>query len=109
MSIPLLGTAYSRYEQMHIRAVILGSVALSVLKRLAWRACALKGLGVLPSIRQGYAVLAHHRSKTGRATGASRAIERVGTLVYNGPCRNANGAQWNSQMKSRLIQYKLPL
>jgi hypothetical protein len=46
-------------------AVILWGVALSVLKRLAWRACALDGLRVFPSIRQGYAVLVHHFKETG--------------------------------------------
>jgi hypothetical protein len=32
-------------------------LALTALKRLAWRACALEGLGVLPSIGRGYALL----------------------------------------------------
>jgi hypothetical protein len=38
-------------------AVILWGVALSVLKRLAWRACALDSLRVFPAIRQAYTVL----------------------------------------------------
>lgn len=46
-------------------AVILWGVALHVLKRLAWRACALDGLGVLPSIRRGYALLAGHLKQVG--------------------------------------------
>jgi len=38
-------------------AVILWGVALSVLKRLSWRASALEGLRVLPSIRRGCTLL----------------------------------------------------
>jgi hypothetical protein len=48
-------------------AVIVWGTALSVLKRLAWRACALDGLRVLPSIRQGYAVLVQHFKEVGLA------------------------------------------
>jgi hypothetical protein len=48
-------------------AVILMSVALSVLKRLAWRACALDGLGVFASIGQGYRTLAKHLKDAGAA------------------------------------------
>jgi len=48
-------------------AVILWGVALSVLKRLAWRACALEGLRVLPSIRRGYTLLVKQLKEVGVA------------------------------------------
>jgi hypothetical protein len=40
-------------------AIIVG-VVLSLLKKFFWRACALEGLGVVESIRQGYAVVRQH-------------------------------------------------
>jgi hypothetical protein len=48
-----------------LAAVLLGSAALSVLKRLAWRACTLEGRGALASIGQGAALLAHHLKDVG--------------------------------------------
>jgi hypothetical protein len=46
-------------------AVIVWGVALSVLKRLAWRACALDGMGVLASIRQAAALLGRQLKSVG--------------------------------------------
>jgi hypothetical protein len=46
-------------------AVILWGVALHVVKRLAWRASALDGLGVFAAIRQGYVVLVRHLKDVG--------------------------------------------
>jgi hypothetical protein len=45
--------------------VIVASVALSLVKRFAWRACVLGKLGVIASIRQGYAVVRQHLKDAG--------------------------------------------
>jgi hypothetical protein len=48
-----------------IALAIVGSAALSVLKRIAWRACAVEDLGVLAAIRQAYAVIKRHLKDAG--------------------------------------------
>ena len=40
--------------------LILVSVVLSLLRKFFWRACALEGLGVIESLRQGFGVVRHH-------------------------------------------------
>lgn len=45
--------------------VIITSAALSLVKRFSWRACALDGLGVITSIRQGYTVVRQHLKDVG--------------------------------------------
>lgn len=48
-----------------IAAVIVFGAVLGVVRRLAWRACAVEGLGVMASIRRGWIVARQHLKESG--------------------------------------------